>query len=324
MNRICIFFREKEADRWFRGDYKWRAPIRRLVRGPGLIGGIKQVFINLCRGLEQAGASVVMNIPYDQIRPSDHIGVMGRGIQCLEGYNKPNPILAGIGVVNHPVDWPSLFEDYPVAAYVVHSDWIKSMYERHYGNRILKWQVGIDTDYWSPSEGQKQYDFLIYDKVMWDHDRVHGAMVTPICELLKERGLTFQIIRYGHYTPESLKSALALSRAMLFLCEHETQGLAYQQAMSCGVPVLAWDPGQWLDPWRFRYGEGYVQATTVPFFDERCGRTFSSWIDFESGFDEFLEMLNTGRLQPREYVLENLTLRKCGLRYLEMLREVNC
>jgi glycosyltransferase involved in cell wall biosynthesis len=36
---------------------------------------------------------------------------------------------------------------------------------------------------------------------------------------------------------------------MVFLCEHETQGFAYQQALSCGVPIIAWDRGGLLqDP----------------------------------------------------------------------------
>ena len=36
---------------------------------------------------------------------------------------------------------------------------------------------------------------------------------------------------------------------MIFLCEHETQGIAYQQALSRNVPILAWDRGgDWQDP----------------------------------------------------------------------------
>ena len=35
---------------------------------------------------------------------------------------------------------------------------------------------------------------------------------------------------------------------MVFLCEHENQDIAYQQALACGVPILAWDRGgYWQD-----------------------------------------------------------------------------
>lgn len=109
---------------------------------------------------------------------------------------------------------------------------------------------------------------------------------------------------------------------MLFLCEHETQGLAYQQAMSAGLPVLAWNPGQWLDPWRYRYGETFVPATSVPFFDERCGRTFCGVPDFKDELDQFMDELRSGRYAPREYVLKHLTLSQCAQR-LDILEEMN-
>jgi len=39
-------------------------------------------------------------------------------------------------------------------------------------------------------------------------------------------------------------AALSRGRSMLFLCEHETQGLAYQQAIAAGLTILDWDPSQ--------------------------------------------------------------------------------
>jgi glycosyltransferase involved in cell wall biosynthesis len=109
---------------------------------------------------------------------------------------------------------------------------------------------------------------------------------------------------------------------MLFLCEHETQGLAYQQALSCDVPVLAWDPGAWLDPWRYRYGEGYVPATSVPYFDERCGMTFSALQQFRDALAPFLDRLRGGRFRARDYVLENLTLEASARKYIELLQSI--
>ena len=108
---------------------------------------------------------------------------------------------------------------------------------------------------------------------------------------------------------------------MIFLCEHETQGLAYQQALSCNVPVLAWDPGQWLDPWRYRYGEGVVPATSVPFFDERCGMTFLGVPDFAAHLSVFIEASRAGSFSPRDYVIENLTLEGCARNYLALLEK---
>jgi hypothetical protein len=285
---------------------------------------LKSVYLNLVKGLEQISADYATNIPYRELRPDDMVGVIGLGTNCLDGYDKKNPILAGVAVAEHPAEWPTLFEDFPVASYVVHSDWVKTMYERHYGPRVSTWAVGIDTDRWTPrSVSRKTVDFLVYDKVRWDHDRVHRAMVDPILAVLTRRQLSYEIIRYGCYRPLDYLSALARSRALLFLCEHETQGLAYQQAMSCNLPVLAWDPQAWLDPWRYRYGEGIVSATSVPFFDERCGRTFLGAADFADALEAFLPLLRSGSYQPRDYVLENLTLKGCARKYLGLLQRAS-
>lgn len=323
LSRILIYYRyDQYGDRWFRGDARLRAPIRRLLRGPDKIGGIDLVYLNLCAGLDRLGVEFHTNIPFAEIRAGDKVGVIGRGRESLEGYRADNPILAGVAVAAHPAEWPTLFEDYPVSRYVVHCDWVKAMYERTWRGRVVTWAVGIDTDTWRPTpDAQKSVDILIYDKVRWDKERVHRAMVDPIRAVLEDKGLTTETIRYGAYDPGALRAALARSRAFLFLCEHETQGLAYQQAMSAGLPVLAWDPGQWLDPWRYRYGDIHVPATSVPFFDQRCGLTFHSAADFEMQLDSFISMLNAGAFNPRAYVDEKLSLEVCARHYIQLLNE---
>jgi glycosyltransferase involved in cell wall biosynthesis len=324
VGRTCLYFIQTPSDRWFKGDHKWRAPIRRLIRGPDPVGGVKGVFVNLCLGLDKLGHPYEINLPFAELRPDDRVGVIGWGVNCLDGYRQPNPILAGVAVAAHPAEFPDLFERFPVARYVVHCGWVKAMYERYYGPRVAQWAVGIDTKRWRPAPAEaKAVDFLVYDKVRWDHDRVHAAMVEPILATLRSRGLSFECIRYGRHRPEDYAAALARARAMLFLCEHESQGLAYQEALSSGVPVLAWDPELWLDPWRFRYGETVVPATSVPFFDGRCGRRFSGHPDFGSRLDEFLSALKLGKLAPRDYVTEHLSLEKCAREYLYLLAEIN-
>src|SRR5205807_3511959 len=108
-----------------------------------------------------------------------------------------------------------------------------------------------DTEEWKPTGEPKQFDFLIYDKIRWRVETFNEELLDPIKRLLNKRNLTFRTIRYGEYTPPQFKVALAKSKAMIFLCEHESQGLAYQEALSSGVPILAWDQGWCLDPNRF-------------------------------------------------------------------------
>jgi hypothetical protein len=222
-NRVVIIYRgAQQADRWFTGDYRWRAPIRRFIRGPDKTGGIDFVFLNLCAGLDRLGIQYVANPLTSEIRPSDWVGVIGRDRECLNGYAAPNPLVTGVAVAAHPAEWPALFEDYPVACNLVHCSWVKAMNDPWYGaERVRTWPVGIDTELWAPARtDDKSIDFLVYDKIMWDTERVQRALRDPILLELDRRSLKYEIIRYGSYRPAELKEGLCRARALLFLCEH--------------------------------------------------------------------------------------------------------
>lgn len=322
--RILLYYKyTRHKDRWVRGDRHVRQHVRRLVRGPAPIGGIDLVFLNLCAGLDRLKIEYHANLPFSEIRADDKVGVIGRDRESMEGYDKLNPVVAGVAVTQHPDEWPTLFEDYPISRYVVHCDWVADMFRKVYGDRVSTWAVGIDTQRWAPTPAvKKSVDLLIYDKVRWDHDRVHAAMVEPIRRVVARAGLTTETIRYGAYKPHDLAAALSRAKAFLFLCEHETQGLAYQQAMAAGLPVLAWDPGQWLDPSRFRYsGNTVIPATSVPFFDDRCGLRFRNFGDFPAALERFMNNLRSDVFAPRDYVDETLTLEICAKQYLKVLDE---
>ena len=105
---------------------------------------------------------------------------------------------------------------------------------------------------------------------------------------------------------------------MVFLCEHETQGIAYQQALSSGVPIFAWDrQGLWKDPSFYPDKAVFGPVTSVPYWDERCGRRFSDTDAFLEGWSAFFEKVRSSLFQPRDYILENLTLETCAQRYVE-------
>ena len=329
--RLCLYYRTApETDRWLPGDRFVRPLIRRLVRGKPRPGGVDKVFINLCLGLDKLGISYEVNLPFHQLRPDDLVGILGRGRNCLNGYAQPNPIVAGIGLMTHPSEWPTLCDDFPVVKYLQHSEWANNVYKPYFGDRCAIWPVGIDTEKWKPASEKlktetlkaeiETTDFLIYDKVRWEHDRYEGELLQPIRAELKRRGLTFQEIRYGFYEEEDFRKSLGQVKAMIFLCEHESQGIAYQEALSSGVPMLAWDQGWCLDPNRFQWGQPEIPATSVPYFDGRCGVKFQGVGEFPARLEEFLGRLRANALHPRDYILENLTLEKCAQRYLEILR----
>lgn len=248
MSRLCLYYKRRpEQDRWFPGDRYLRPPVRRIVRGAPVQGGVDKVFVNLCRGLDKLSVPYEVNLPFRQLRDTDQVGILGLGRHALRGYDRPNPIVAGIGLMTHPSEWPTLFEEYPVVRYLQHSKWAANVYRSYFGDRCAIWPVGIDTEFWSPSGTQRnRHDFLIYDKIRWNYDLISSELLTPIRLMLNERRLSYEELRYGFYSPETYKAALARCRAIIFLCEHESQGLAYQECLSSNVPILAWDQGQCL------------------------------------------------------------------------------
>lgn len=324
MSRLCLYYiQEPERDRWVRGDRHWRPLVRRLIRGAPRPGGVDKVFINLSLGLQKLQIPYEVNLPFAQLRADDRVGVLGRGRFCLRGYDRPNPIVAGVALMTYPSEWPNLCEEYPVAKYLQHSAWANDVYKPYFGDRCEIWPVGIHTDEWSPANpSHKTVDFLIYDKIRWNYERVSEELSAPIRALLRRRGLSFEELRYGYYRPEEYRAALARCRAMIFLCEHESQGIAYQECLSSDVPVLAWDQGKCLDPERFTWGIPEIPATSVPYWDERCGIKFKDASDFPSKLEQFLEGLKQNLFKPRDYILENLTLEKCAGHYVDLLNEV--
>jgi len=323
MSRICLYYRvEPERDRWLPGDRYIRPSLRRAVRGRPRVDGLGKVFGNLRAGLDQLGLDYQVNLPFDQLQLDDRVGVLGRGRFSLEGYDQPNPIVAGIGLMTHPSEWPTLCDDYPVAAYLQHSEWTNELYKPYFGERCRVWPVGIDTEAWRPEPAApKTGDCLVYDKIMWNRDVMAPQLLDPIRAELRRRGLRFSELRYGRYDEKTYRAALREASFMIFLCEHESQGLAYQECLASDVPILAWDQGRCLDPNRFAWGQPEIPATSVPYFDESCGRRFRDIGEFPERLDEFLDLAKHGALAPRQYVLENLTLEKCAANFVDILDE---
>jgi hypothetical protein len=322
MSRVCLYFvREPERDRWLPGDRFVRPLVRRLVRGPSQLGGIDKVFVNLCLGLERLGIAYDVNLPFDRLRDDDRVGVVGRCRLALQGYDRANPIVAGSALMTHPSEWPTLCGDYPVAAYLQPCEWCNALYTPFYGDRCRIWPVGIDSHSWTPADHEKkQYDFLIYDKIRWQREALVPQLLDVIKAELKRKNLSFVEIRYGSYNEKQYREALQNCRAMIFLCEHEGQGLACQECLASDVPVLAWDQGWCLDPNRFVWGVPNIPATSVPYFDERCGVRFRNIEEFPEKLAEFLD--RRPRMAPRNYILDNLTLEKCSGHYLQILNDV--
>ena len=321
---LNIFYEEPNEDRWLPYDRYPRQFVRRLVRGKPSPGGQTRAFLNLVAGLDEIGVPYRVN-DYRHARrnPEEVACIVGKPF-VLDKMEWRNPILFGASVFSHPFDDPTLFERRPVRKVLVPGPWMKAMCEPYWGERVDAWPVGIDTALWQPDTGLgKTCDVLLYDKVLWDRPRQEVALIEPIRNALRAAGITCTELRYGAYREDEYQAALRKCRGMIFLCEHETQGIAYQQALASGVPILAWDQGgPWRDPSYYPERVVFGPVTSVPYWDDRCGERFAGIAAFPAMLQRFMDRVHARAYRPRDYILENLTLAQCARRYMEHVVQV--
>ena len=87
--------------------------------------------------------------------------------------------------------------------------------------------------------------------------------------------------------------------------------------------MLAWDRGGfWKDPFYFPHKIKYQPVSSVPYWDKRCGLKFKDHLEFEPKVNSFLELLKSNQFNPRQYILENLSLEICAQKYLDIYNKV--
>ena len=96
---------------------------------------------------------------------------------------------------------------------------------------------------------------------------------------------------------------------------HESQGFALEEALSCNVPLLVWNVKSMNQEYASNYND--ISATTIPYWDDRCGEYFYQKDEFEITFLKFIQKLDN--YKPREYIVENLSIAKCANNFLNLL-----
>jgi hypothetical protein len=315
---ILLFYREFEQDKFLKYDrYLKRAvrPVYNLMHHRQKKTGFAVSFNLLVHALTKYGWLVCVNDrALARRNPEYPVGLVGFPA-ILEGWDLPNPAILGPSLFDHPLLAPHLMDDSRFRKYLVLAPWMHDMFRPVYGDKCVPWYAGIDTDEWcDTSSSKKDIDFLIYDKIRWNHDALAAELLSPIHATLKARGFKTHVIRYKCHDHSTYKNLLKRSRAMVFLCEHETQGLAYQEALASNVPLLAWNNGFWSDPLWKRFSAVKIPASSVPFFSEECGETFSDVSDFDQALSAFLNKLSS--FKPRRYVAEKLTMKGSEEKYI--------
>ncbi len=321
---VVIFYDGFEAqaiDRPFGRARSWtRGRLRaayRTVRRKQLYTGYYTAFLNLVQSLRSLGIEVRVNdFEYARTHPEMPIGISGYP-SVFEKVQLENPSVFGPGFVPDPKDLASVIEDCNLKIVTLPSEWPCKIWRPAFGDMIQPMFAPVDISAWPDlSRAEKSVDVIIYDKIRWDREARTADLLVPLKEHLDKRGLTYTVLRYGDHHLSQFKEALRSSRAMIFVCEHETQGIAYQEALASGIPVLAWDEGKLRDPRQSALAPEDLVVSSVPYFDARCGMTFrietmADMVDrFWQSRDDY---------SPRDYVAEALSPAVGAKRYLDLL-----
>ncbi len=317
---VLLFYEDFERDRLLPNDRQVARALRRMYHAASkgqVASGFEVAFRSLALALDRAGYKVIVN-DYALARrnPTYPIGIAGYP-QILEHWKLPNPAVLGPGLLDHPSLAPDLMNDARFRSYIVPGEWMRAIFARSYGERCAVWTAGIDTSAWPDMRAEpKDIDVLVYDKIVWKDPSYEASIVAPLLRALDARKKKYHRIRYRHYVHAEFLALLARSRVMAFLSETETQGIAYQEAMACNVPILAWDNGWWLDRQRFHGDTVRLPASSIPHFDDRCGISFRDASGIETAVDAMFGRATA--FEPRQFVEDRLSLAVSAARYVEL------
>ena len=188
------------------------------------------------------------------------------------------------------------------------SEWVKNKFITKFNlpeDKLAVWPVGIEE---FDNIREPNYDCLIYFK------RRDQSELDAVKKFLVSNGLSYRMVEYGTYGEDGFKQLVNSAKFCFLINGTESQGIAVQEIMSMGVPIIAWDIKEWLDQ-----GEAYrVPATSIPYWDERCGEVFFNIEDLEVTFSKFYATLE--KYDPKAFIKDNLSF-ECSVKtLLEILR----
>jgi hypothetical protein len=190
--------------------------------------------------------------------------------------------------------------------YIQPSDWVLRLWEDFNLNinlRVLSFPV--DTNKFNEDK------LKIRDKVFIYFKRRKPEELNRIINFLNNKKIDFKIFDYvKRYNENEYLKYLHESKYGIILDAHESQGFALEEAMSSNVPLLVWN----IKDMSQEYGINYpkYKATTIPYWDERCGEYFYEENELDTIFNKFIN--NLEKYRPREFIMDNLSVSKCAER----------
>ena len=165
------------------------------------------------------------------------------------------------------------------------------------------------------TKSEIQYDCIIYVK------RRHPSLVNHVKSVVEANSLRYRVFTYGSYERNEYLNTLRKTRYVIWVGSHESQGFGVEECLATGTPILVYDVKSMKDEYENGYSYQHhsenLLATTVPYWDSRCGMIVKTNEEFIDTFGCFLEKLDSFR--PSDYIKETLSDEICFKRFLDRL-----
>jgi len=198
------------------------------------------------------------------------------------------------------------------SVYIQPSEWAKNVWINMGVEKIIplkSFAFPVNTD---------KFNYLGKDrsKVFIYHKRRKPVELEFIKNFLNDKKIKYCIFDYvKRYDEQEYLNYLQESKYGIIVDAHESQGFAIEEALSCNIPILVWNTRDMSQEYNGNYDK--ISCTTIPYWDERCGEYFYEQNEFIKTYNKFIEKIDT--YEPREYILDNLSVEVCANRFKELV-----
>ena len=192
--------------------------------------------------------------------------------------------------------------------------WTYKIDDKCIADKVINIPFGVDTGRFNEIiPASQRHNVFVYYK------RRDPIELNCVQNFLNKKNIQYRVFNYDtKYNEEDYLQYLQTCKYGVILDAHESQGFAIEEALSCNVPLLVWNVKTMQQEYRSNYPN--YSATSIPYWDERCGEYFYDTNDMEKTFDKFISKLDT--YKPREFILENLSMEKCEEKLIDLINTI--
>lgn len=201
--------------------------------------------------------------------------------------------------------------------YVIHKS-----FAPHLGMRFLSCPFGIDLESIEIAPSiESRKGVLVYVKGRLESE------VKYVLDFLDSKEEIYSVVRYGSYKDSDFKQQLQLSKYVIWIGRHESQGFALQETLASNIPVLLWDVKSMYEEYgsdgksfyeQYKHSGMPLLATATPYWSDECGVKF---YEKEELNDKYNEMnTKSSSFNPRSFIEKHLSH---SATYKRLLQAIN-